>query len=64
LLWLQGLPKLQPTKIITEGVVSWVNAGTKKANGEKRKQTGVSHSAKERSKTFMGIAKAMAAQWG
>lgn len=64
LLWLKGLPKLEPTDVITEGVVSWVNAGTKKANGERRSQVGVSHNAKDRSKTFEGIASAMAQQWG
>lgn len=29
-LWLKGLPQLKPTDIITEGVVSWVNGGSKK----------------------------------
>lgn len=62
-LWLKGLPELQPTSIITEGVVSWVNGGSKKADGSKRDNNGVSNSAKERSKTFEGIAAAMAAQW-
>lgn len=63
-LWLKGLPLLKPTNIITEGVVSWVNGGSKDKDGNPRKNSGVSHSAKERSKTFMGIAEAMAAQWG
>ena len=64
LLWLKGLPKLEPTEIITEGVASWVNAGSYSSNGERRKQTGVKHSARDRSKTFEGIAAAMADQWG
>ena len=63
-LWLKGLPLLKPTNIITEGVVSWVNGGSKKADGSKRDNNGVTHSAKERSKTFEGIAQAMAEQWG
>lgn len=63
-LWLKGLPQLKPTNIITEGVVSWVNGGSKKADGSRRDNNGVSHSAKERSKTFEGIALAMAEQWG
>lgn len=63
LLWIKGLPLLVPTEIITEGITSWVNAGTKRADGSARKQVGVKHSAKERSKTFEGIAKAMAEQW-
>lgn len=48
-LWLHGLPNLQPTEIITENIISWV---------------GKKSSAKERSKTFPDIAKAMAEQWG
>lgn len=64
LLWLRGLKPLVPTNIITEGVTSWVNGGTKTNTGEARKQVGVTHSAKERSKTFLGIAEAMAEQWG
>jgi hypothetical protein len=51
-LWLKGLPQLKPTDIITEGVVSWVNGGSKKRDGSSRDNSGVSHSAKERSKTF------------
>lgn len=64
LLWLKGLPLLEPTELITEGITSWVNAGSKKADGSPRNQVGAKHSAKERSKTFEGIAKAMAEQWG
>ena len=63
-LWLKGLPELKSTNIITEGVVSWVNGGSKKADGTKRDNNGVAHSAKDRSKTFEGIALAMAEQWG
>lgn len=63
-LWLKGLPHLQPTNIITENIVSWVNGGSKRADGTSRKNNGVSHTAKERSKTFQGIADAMADQWG
>lgn len=63
-LWLKGVPKLVPTDVITENIVSWVNAGTKRGNGERREQIGVTHTAKERSKTFKGVALAMAAQWG
>lgn len=63
-LWLKGLPELKPTEVITEGIVSWVNGGSKKADGTKRDNSGVSHSARERSKTFEGIALAMAEQWG
>ena len=63
-LWLRGLPQLEPTEIITEGVVSWVNGGSKTKTGGSRKNYGLVNNPKERSKTFQGIANAMAAQWG
>jgi len=57
-LWLYGLPSLKPTEILTP---------ERKWDG-KRWRTWVdtmgSHNAKNRSKTFPGIAKAMAEQWG
>lgn len=63
-LWLKGLPKLQPTKIVAP-ICSWVSGGSKKADGTKRSNTGMPfRSAKTRSKTFPGIARAMAEQWG
>lgn len=61
-LWLKGLPKLKPTNILEKPAEGWVNqsftpdgryGGFKSFNGSK-----------ERSKTFEGIAKAMAEQWG
>lgn len=64
-LWLKGVAPLEPTEIITENIVSWVNGGSKNSKGEKRKGsfTGF-RNPKMRSKTFQGIANAMAAQWG
>lgn len=62
-LWLKGLPLLTPTEVVTENIKPFVNAGSKSSNGERRKKIGVRYSAKERSKTFPGIAKAMATQW-
>lgn len=57
-LWLKGLPKLQPTDVVTENkrestkiAGNWFNKG-----GKERQ--------KNRAKTFPGIAKAMAEQWG
>ena len=55
-LWLVGLPKLIPTKIVAERqstkvVGNWFNKG-----GKERQ--------KERARTFEGIADAMANQWG
>ena len=64
-LWLKGLEELQPTHIITKNVISWVSGGSKDAHGNPRKQSGTKiRDSKTRSKTFTGIAKAMANQWG
>ena len=64
-LWLKNLPELQPTKIITDNIISWVSGGSKDQNGNPRKQHSTKiRDAKTRSKTFPGIAKAMAEQWG
>ena len=63
-LWLKGLPKLQETNVV-EPICSWVSGGSKDANGNPRKNKGtVYRDSKTRSKTFPGIAKAMAEQWG
>lgn len=62
-LWLKGLPKLTPTNIV-EPICSWVSGGSKKADGSPRENCGTKHrDSKTRSKTFTGIAKAMAEQW-
>lgn len=64
-LWLKGLPKLVPTNILTQ-YKPYVSCGTSANKGNPDK-AGVSRSggaAKVRSKTFAGIAKAMAEQWG
>jgi len=51
-LWLKGLPHLQPSDVV-DGRESRIH----------RMAPGINRS-KERSKTYKGIAKAMAAQWG
>lgn len=51
-LWLQGLPKLQPTEVV-EPHGFWIGNNSK---GGYRDQ-------KQRSKTFAGVARAMAEQW-
>lgn len=62
-LWLKGLKPLQPTNVV-EPICSWVSGGSKKTNGEKRENCGMKfRDSKTKSKTFEGIAKAMAAQW-
>lgn len=62
-LWLKGLPELQPTNIV-EPICSWVSGGSKKADGSPRENKGTTfRDSKRKSKTFEGIAKAMAEQW-
>lgn len=64
-LWLKGLPPLQPTEIISNHK-PFCSSGSYSKNHDP-KYKGASRkggSAKSRSKTFPGIAKAMAEQWG
>lgn len=62
-LWLKGLPPLMPTEIIA-CYEPYVNGGCKDAQGNYRRFTGrKERDSKTRSKTFPGIAKAMAEQW-
>ena len=63
-LWLKGLPPLVPTELV-EHYEPYVNGGSKDANGNYRRFTGRNErDQKTRSKTFPGIARAMAQQWG
>ena len=63
-LWLKGLPPLKPTEII-ENHEPYVNGGCKDAHGNYRRFQGrKERDPKTRAKTFPGIAKAMAEQWG
>lgn len=64
-LWLKNLPLLEPTDIVSD-YKPYVSCGTSKNKGNKDK-SGVSRAGgdkKVRSKTFPGIAAAMAHQWG
>ena len=64
-LWLKGLPYLMPTEVVAEGVQPWVNGGCKDAHGNYRRFQGrKERDPKNRAKTFWGIAKAFAEQWG
>lgn len=64
-LWLKNLPPLTPTDIIQEGVTPYVNGGCKDAHGNYRRFQGRNErDPKTRSKTFPGVAQAMAQQWG
>lgn len=64
-LWLKGLPELKPTQQIPkELTVPFVNGGSKREDGTQRKRQGKPWgNGFTRSKTFPGIAKAMAKQW-
>ena len=63
LLWLKNLTQLKPTDIVDNyKPLLPSNTGGKK-RGQKS-SSGFVHNAKDASKTFIGIAKAMAEQWG
>jgi len=55
-LWLKGLPPLKPTRVVTQRQSSKVPGNWFNKGGKDRQ--------KNRAKTFDGIAKAMASQWG
>lgn len=64
-LWLKGLPELKPTNVLKE-YRPYCSSGSYSRTHDPRFK-GVSRSggsAKVRSKTFLGIAAAMAEQWG
>lgn len=63
LLWLKGLPELKPTNTLTEYTpyLPSNTGGFARGRGGSR---GIAHNAKDASKTFQGIAKAMSEQWG
>ena len=64
-LWLKGLPTLVPTQIVSD-YKPYVSCGTSRNKGNPDK-SGMSRrggAQKVRSKTFPGIARAMAEQWG
>lgn len=64
-LWLKGLPPLFPTEIVAD-YKPYVSCGTSRNKGNPDKQ-GMSRrggAQKIRSKTFPGVARAMAEQWG
>lgn len=59
-LWLKGLPEVKPTEIV-EPIAKWVSCGNK-SNREKQNQAVCKSYTNKRSKTFPGIAKAIAEQ--
>jgi hypothetical protein len=62
-LWLKGLPLLQPTKILSKPSPKQVRSNGKGVYFVDSIPKG-SDRAKNRSRTFQGIADAMATQWG
>ena len=63
-LWLKNLPSLEPTNVV-DVVGTWCPSGSYSHKHEsKHKGMFTTDRAKNRAKTFSGIAKAMAAQWG
>lgn len=64
-LWLKGLPKLTPTHIVEPEIIHYKNgSGTDNPWHMETMKLPPNERAKARSKTFPGIAKAMAEQWG
>lgn len=61
--WLKGLEPLVPTEIV-ESVATWCPSGSySHKHGDKHRGVFTKDRARNRSKTFPGIAKAMAEQW-
>lgn len=64
-LWLKGLPKLTPTHIVEPEIIRYKNgSGTDNPWHMETMKLPPNERATARSKTFPGIAKAMAEQWG
>jgi hypothetical protein len=63
LLWLENLPRLEPTKILND-FKPFLPSNTGGVNRGQSYSRGVAKNAHEASKTFQGIADAMAQQWG
>lgn len=64
LLWLRGVPPLKPTRVV-EPLATWCPSGSYSVkHAEKHRGVFTTDRARNRSKTFPGIAAAMAEQWG
>lgn len=63
-LWLKGLPKLKPTEIVEPERTFCPSGSYSGKHNEKHKGIFTKDRARQRSKTFPGVAKAMATQWG
>lgn len=63
-LWLKNLPELKPTKIVEPKIVEYMRRDGRKTTFDELYISTGPDRAKVRSKTFPGIARAMAEQWG
>jgi hypothetical protein len=63
-LWLKGLPKLVPTNVVEPEIIRFANGKTDSDWHYNTLHLPSEERSKIRSKTFPGIAKAMAEQWG
>lgn len=63
-LWLKGLPKLIPTKYVPPRMVNGKPRWSNQCDNGQNKLTPSEDRWRERSKTYQGIAEAMALQWG
>jgi hypothetical protein len=68
-LWLHGLPPLKPTEIVEPELIEYTRSNGKKTTFSADYMKGVDRSGKmkasgKRSKTYAGVARAMADQWG
>lgn len=64
LLWIKGVPKLRPTTPINKPIGTWMPSNTGGFSRGQGGGRGIAHDKKTASKTFSGIARAMAEQWG
>ena len=62
LIWLKNLPAIAPTNVLTK-YTSYLPSNTGGAKRGQKHSRGTAKNAKEASKTFTGVAKAMATQW-
>lgn len=63
-LWLKGLPKLKPTEIVNPEIKQYKSKDGSIKSFSADYGSGNAGSASRRSKTYQGIAQAMAEQWG
>lgn len=63
LLWIKGLPYLKPTSVLSQHT-PYLPSNTGGVSRGQKHSRGIAKNAKESSKTFEGVAKAMADQWG